>query len=157
MAQIPGKWDTLIPRKTPAQPALPRMARNHASHARRHDQTLQRNSPSFGREGLEKESQDRNASDITEEAGEILHAEEHGDGVEPGSDKADRDGTHNGNGNHLLRAMDLFGEMGGAVEAGKCPVGVDQAHDEGWVLSIICTAAQGDWSHRCHSGSTPFG
>lgn len=33
--------------------------------------------------------------------------------------------------------MDLLGEMSGAVEAGKCPIGVDQANDESYSWSAF--------------------
>ena len=61
---------------------------------------------------------------------EVVHAEEEGDGVEPGGDEADGDGTHDGDGDHFLRAVDFLGEVGGAIEAGEGVVGVDETDDE---------------------------
>ena len=110
------------------------MTRNHAPNSRSHDQTFQRNSAGFGCQGLEEESEDGNAGDIVEEAREILHAEEHGDGVEPGGCETDGDSAHNGDRDHLFGPVDFFGKMRGAVKAGECPVGVDQTYDESWVV-----------------------
>ena len=125
MAQIPRKWHSLIPRKAPTQAALPRMTRNHAPHSGRHDQTFQSDRPSFGGKGLKEKGEDGNASDVFEEAVEVLHAEKHGDGVEPGGYEADGYGTHDGDGDHFFGAVYFFCEMSGAVEASEGPICVD--------------------------------
>ena len=101
------------------------MTCNHAPNSGSHDQTFQCNSSSFGAQGLIEEGEDGDASHVAKETLEILHAEEHGDGVEPGRRESYSYRTHDGNGDHFLGAMDFLGEMGGTVEAGECPVGVD--------------------------------
>lgn len=78
-----------------------------------------------------KELEDRDKSRGGEQGVQVIEAEEHGDGVEPGGDEADGDGAHDGDGDHFLRAVDLFRQMGCAVETSKGPVGVDQADDKG--------------------------
>ena len=122
---------TLIPSKTPTQSALPRMTGDHASNSGRHDQTLQGNCTGFDAQGLIEESEDGYTGDVTEEAVKILHAEEHGNGVKPGSHESNRYSAHDGNGNHLLRTMNFFSKMRGAIEASECPIGINQAYDEG--------------------------
>lgn len=130
MAQVSRKRHPPVPGKTPTQPALPSMTRNQASNPSGHDQTLQNNSTSFSTQSLIEESKNGHAGGIFKKAIEILHAEEHGNGVEPGGHKANGYGSHDRDGNHFFGAMDFFGEMCGTVEAGKGVVGIDQAHDE---------------------------
>ncbi len=101
------------------------MARNQTSNTSGHDQAFQNNCSSFGAQSLIEKCEDRNAGDVAEETVEVLHAEEHGDGVEPGGYEADGYGSHDGDWDHFLWPMNFFSEMGGAVEAGKSVICVD--------------------------------
>lgn len=78
-----------------------------------------------------EESEDGDEGVCSLEVVEIIHAEEEGDGVEPGGDEADGDGAHDGDGDHFLGLVDFLREVGGAVEAGEGVVGVDETDDEG--------------------------
>ena len=64
------------------------------------------------------------------EFSEVVHAEELGDGEEPGGEEADCDGAHDGDGDLAFGTLDFFGEVGGAVEAGEGVVGVYEADYE---------------------------
>lgn len=92
--------------------------------------------------------QDWNTRRRPEDAVEIVDAEKHGDGIEPGSHEADGDGPQDGDGDHLLRARDFLGHVGGAIQAGKGPVRVDQADDKcchslGFILHPPVAARKG--------------
>lgn len=107
------------------------MTRNLTSNARRNDHTLEHNRAGLATQRLVEELENRHIGRGGEESVQIIEAEEHADGIEPSGDEADGDGAHDGDGNHFLGPMNLFGHVGGAVETGKGPVGVDEADDEG--------------------------
>ena len=67
---------------------------------------------------------------------EIVHAEELGDGEEPGGEEADGDGAHDCDGDLAFGAVDFFCEVGGAVEAGEGVVGVYEADYECWGVLV---------------------
>ena len=107
------------------------MTGNHAADTSSNDQRFEHDCARFHAEGLVVELEDRNSSLSAEKTVEVLHAEEHGHGVEPRRHEADRDGAHDGDGDHPLGSVDLLGHVCRTVEAGKSPVRVDQADDKG--------------------------
>jgi len=107
------------------------MTGNHATNSSGNDQRFQHDCPSFHAKGLVVEFEDGNSGEGGEKTVEILHAEEHGHGVEPRSDEADRNGSHDGNRDHLLGPVNLLRHVRCAVEAGKGPIRIDQANDKG--------------------------
>lgn len=62
---------------------------------------------------------------------EVSQAEEHGDDEAKGRDEADGYGPHDGDRDHFFRAMHFLGQMNGRVEAGKSPIDIDEANDDG--------------------------
>lgn len=62
---------------------------------------------------------------------EVAKAEEHGDDVEPRGGETDGHSAHDGDRDGPLGLRDLFSHMRRAVQTGKHPVGVDQAHEVG--------------------------
>ena len=106
------------------------MARNLAPNTGGNDHALEDNSAGFVGKCLEEKLQDRNSGQGVEQAIEVLHAKEHGDGVEPGGDETDCHSAHDGDGNHLFGSGNLFGHVGSAIQAGKSPIGIDQTNDE---------------------------
>ena len=135
LSEISRTGKAVIPSEAPAQPALPRVTGNLASDPRGHDQTLQHDRAGLASQCLIEKGQDRNAGGGVEELLEIVDAKEHGDGEKPGGHEPDGHGSHDGDGDHLFRPSDFFRQMGGAVQACKRPIGIDQPDDEGfsWV------------------------
>lgn len=131
LGQKPRKRHALIPRKAPTKPALPRMTRDLAANARGNNHTLEDDGAGLTAQGLVEQLEDRHVSRGGEEGVQVIETEEHADGVEPSGDEADGDGAHDGDGDHAFGAVDLFGHVGGAIQTGKGPVGVDEADDEG--------------------------
>lgn len=117
--------------KGPTEPALPRVGGDQAAGTRGDDEGLERDRAAIVADGLVEELEDGHVGGGTGDGLEVAEAEHHADAEEPGGDEADGDGAHDGDRDHLLRAAYLLGEVGGAVEAGEGPVGVDQADDEG--------------------------
>ena len=122
---------TPVPGETPAEPRLPGVGSDQAAYAGSDDQALEDDRTAPVRQGLVEELEDGDERGRVEEAVEILHAEEHGDGVEPGRDETDGHRAHDGDGYHLFRAGDLLCHVGCAIQASECPVCVDQADNEG--------------------------
>ena len=125
-----GIRQTVVTGKTPAQPALPRMAGNQTTNPRRHNQTLQCDCAGLAGQCLVKERQDGNPGAGVKKVLELLNAKEHGEGEEPGGDETDCDRSHDSDGYHLFRAGHLFRQVRGTIQTCECPVRVDQPHDE---------------------------
>ena len=87
--------------------------------------------PRLTAQSLMKELQDGDQGGVVEEGIQVIHAEEHGYGVEPGGPKADDHGLHDGDRDHLLLSVDLFGHMCCAIQTGESPFGVDVTDNEG--------------------------
>ncbi len=107
------------------------MTGNHAADSGGNDQPFEHDRPGLHAEGLVVELQDGNSGEGGEQTVEVLHAEEHGHGVEPRRHEADGDGSHDGDRDHPLGPMNLLRHVCGTVEAGKGPIRVDQANDKG--------------------------
>lgn len=73
--------DPAIARKAPAQPALPRMARDQTAQTREDNGALERDGAAARRQRLVEELEDRDLGGRVEEQGERGHGEEHGDTV----------------------------------------------------------------------------
>ena len=106
------------------------MAGNQTSDAGDNDENLEHNGTSLVAKRLVEELQDWYLGQGREELVEVVHAEEHGDGIEPGSHKSDGYRSHDRDGNHLLRAMNLLSHMSGTVKTSKGPIGIDKTDDE---------------------------
>ncbi len=126
-----GKRQTAVTGKGPAQPRLPGVTCNLAADTGGDDQRFQHDRSGFRLEGLIVKLEDGDQGESGEQTVEVLHAEEHGNGVEPGGREADRHGAHDRDGDHLLWPRHLLGHVGGGVKAGKGPIGIDQSDDEG--------------------------
>jgi len=130
MPQVRTKRHAPVPCKAPTEPALPRMATDQTSHARRHDQRLEHDRPGGTAQGLMEELEDGDEGGGAEQGLEIGNGEEDGYAEGPGGKEADKDGAEDGDGDGAGGVGDFFGEVGGAVEAGEGVVGVDEAYDE---------------------------
>ena len=106
------------------------MAGGEASHSGGNDESLEHDGTGAVLEGLLEECEHGDASGRGEELVQVSHAEEHGDGVEPGGDEANDNSSHDSERDGSLWARDLLCEMRGAVETGEGPVSVDEADDE---------------------------
>ena len=118
--------------KTPAKTTLPGMACNQTPQSCRNGECFEDNGAGSVVKCFVEELKNRNprgrGGDICKIAD---YGEEHGHGKKPARDETNGDGPHDGNWNHPFRAVHFFGEMGGAIEACKTPVGVDETDDEG--------------------------
>jgi len=120
-----------IPCKTPAKPALPCMACNKTPISGSNDEDFQDNGSSLIRERFVEELENGDTGFWDHDGRKVAHdAEEHADGEEPARHEANRHRSHDGNGNHLLGPMDLFGQMGRTIQASEAPIRVHEANDE---------------------------
>lgn len=126
-----GEGKPAIASKGPAEPALPRMAGDQTPDARRDDQSLQHNGSGRALERLVEQRQDGYERGGGLEIRKAVHAEEEADGEEPRGDEPNRDGSHDGDGDHFLRAMDFLGKVSRAVKASEGVVGIDESDNEG--------------------------
>lgn len=131
MCEPSRSGETSVSGEGPAQSALPRVARNLAPHTRNDDHRLQDHRSGSRLQRLIEQFQDRHPGGRSTQRRQIVHAEEHSDGEGPGGQEANGDGAHDGNGHHAFGVCDLLGHVRGTVEAGKGPVRVDEADDEG--------------------------
>ncbi len=137
VAQESGTGESPVSRETPAQSALPRVAGNLASHPGRYDQAFQGDRTRFAPQRLVEEGQDRHPRGGFEQFLQVVHAEEHGDGVKPGGHEPDGHRPHDGDGDHPLGARHFLRHVGGAVDAGERPIRVDQSDDKRFPGSAI--------------------
>lgn len=108
------------------------MGCDQAAQPRGDDERLEHDGAGPVAEGLVEDFEDGDESRGREDVCKVADdGEEHGHAEEPARYEADTDCAHDGYWDHFLRAMDFLGQMGGAVEAGKAPVCVDEADDEG--------------------------
>lgn len=108
------------------------MTCNQAAQSCRNDEHFQHDCASPIVEGFVEELEDGDARVRGDNVCKIPdNGEEHGDGEEPARYEANGYRAHDGNWYHFFRTVHFFGEMGGAIEACKTPVGVDETDDEG--------------------------
>lgn len=108
------------------------MSSNHTAQTCADDQDLENDGSSGIVQSVVEKLEDRNSSRTVGDILKITNdAEQHGDNEAPAGNKPDSDSTHDCNRNHTLRLMDFFRKMCRTIEAGKCPVGVNQSSYKG--------------------------
>lgn len=107
------------------------MSSNHTAQARANDQNLENDGSSSIAQCVVEKLEDRNSGQTV---GDILKitddAEQHGYNKAPAGNKSNSDGTHDCDWYHTLRLMNFLCKMSRTIEAGKCPVGVNQSSYE---------------------------
>lgn len=122
-------WQASVSRKTPAQAALPRMARDQTPDPGQDDEGFQK--ASTGDAGhLTEDFNDRDTGGGQCHALEVLDGEHHGNGERPCCTEPDGDGAADGQRDGLFRSRDFFSHVCGAIEACKCPLRVHEANDK---------------------------
>lgn len=118
-----------VSRKTPAQAALPRMARDKAPYPGQDDEGFQK--ASTGDAGdLTEDFNDWDTSGGQCHALEVLDAEHHGNGERPCCTESDGNGAADGQRDGLFRSRDFFSHVRGAIEACERPLRVHEADDK---------------------------
>lgn len=96
-----------------------------ATNSSGQDERFEDNGAGFAAEGLEVEFEDGHTSRGFDYGVEVVQAKEHGDHVEPCSDKADGDCSHYRDGDGSLGGSDFFSHVCCGIETRKHPVGID--------------------------------
>lgn len=126
-----------VPCEAPAESTLPDMTRYQAAQSCRDDERLKHNRSSLVAQCLVEYLENRHSCCRQRNLGEVTdNGEEHGHGEEPARYKADTHCAHDGDGHHFLRPVDLFREVGGAIEAGKAPIRVHEPDDESYTALL---------------------
>jgi hypothetical protein len=108
------------------------MSSNHTAQTCADNQDLEHNGSSGIVQSVVEKLEDRDSGQTVGNILEITdNAEQHGYNEAPAGNKSDSDGTHDCDRDHTLRLMDFFRKMSRTIEAGKCPIGVDQSSYEG--------------------------
>lgn len=131
--QIRRKGQPVIPCKAPTETSLPSVTRDLTPDSSQNDEDLQADCAS-SIDGLIEYFNDWDKGRCRRYRVQVTYAEHHRHAKHPSRDEANAYCAHDCNRNVSLRVTDLFGKMGGTVDGGERPAGIDQADEKGhWI------------------------
>lgn len=128
--EVLGEWQTVVSAERPAQSSLPCVGGDGTTSTGKQHQGTQTKRTGFALKSLVEDVENRHSSTVVDDSVQVSDTEKHGDGVGQCSGQTDGHGSQNGDWDDSISLMDLLSQVGGRVETGETPVGVDQTNNE---------------------------
>lgn len=128
--QVLGKGQAVVSGERPAQAGLPSVTGDGTAAGGQENKKTEAEGASFVAQGLEIDVQDGHSRTVVNDVAQVVDGKKHGDGVGERSHETNGHRAQDGNGDVGGRGVGFLGQVGGRVQAGKTPVGVDQTDDE---------------------------